>query len=230
MLKSPAFQRLGVFLLGRTLDLALKTMRWTIEGEANLAPFVADNPVVAAFWHQRLALMPALWRRVHGANSAREGAVLVSRNRDGRLIGDILAHFHVSVVHGSSAKPGKAAGKGGVAAALQLQAVLARGGAVVITPDGPRGPARVAAPGVAHLAAMSGAPVLPAAAQCWPRITLKSWDRMVLPIPFGRGVLVCLPPIAVPPDAAEAVLPAIAAALDEAAARADALCRRGRRG
>jgi 3-deoxy-D-manno-octulosonic-acid transferase len=224
MFKSLALQRFGVFLLGRTLDATLRTMRWTIEGEAHLIPFVADVPVVAAFWHQRLALMPALWRHVHGANGRREGAVLVSRNRDGRFIGDILAYFHVAVVHGSSAKPGKAAGKGGVAAALQLQAVLARGGAVVITPDGPRGPARVAAPGVAHLASLSGAPVLPAAAACWPRITLNSWDRMMLPIPFGRGVLVCLPPVAVAPDAAEASLPTIAAALDAAAARADALC------
>jgi len=224
MFKSRAFQRCAVFLLGRTLDATLRSMRWTIDGEAHLAPFAADTPVVAAFWHQRLALMPALWRRVHGANRGREGAVLVSRNRDGRLIGDVLALFHVAVVHGSSAKPGKTAGKGGVAAMLQLQAVLARGGAVVMTPDGPRGPARTAAPGVAHLAALSGAPVLPVAAACWPRIRLNSWDRMVLPVPFGRGVLVCLPPIGVAPDGADAALPHIAAALDAASAQADALC------
>jgi lysophospholipid acyltransferase (LPLAT)-like uncharacterized protein len=224
MFKNRALQRCAVFLLGRYLDMTLRTMRWTIDGETHLAQFVTDTPVIAAFWHQRLALMPALWRRVHGVNGGREGVVLVSRNRDGRFIGDILAHFHVSVVHGSSSKPGKATGKGGVAAALQLQAVLARGGAVVMTPDGPRGPARVAAPGVAHLAALTGAPVLPVAAQCRPRLTLNSWDRMVLPLPFGRGVLVCLPPIGVARDGAEAALPHISAALDAAAAHADALC------
>ncbi len=199
-------------------------MRWTIEGEANLAQFVSDVPVVAAFWHQRLALMPALWLRVFRANRGREGAVLVSRHRDGRVIGDILSRFHVSVAYGSSAKPGKTSGKGGAAGVIALQGVLERGGVAVITPDGPRGPARVAAPGVAHLAALTGAPVLPAAAQCRPRVQLKSWDSMVLPVPFGRGVLVCLPPIQVPPGGAEASLPAIAAAMDEAAARADALC------
>ena len=148
----------------------------------------------------------------------------MSRHRDGRFIGNILGRFRVSVVHGSSAKPGKQQGKGGAAGLRQLQAVLARGGAVVMTPDGPRGPARVAAPGVAHLAAVTGAPVLPSAAQCRPRLTLKSWDRMVLPVPFGRGVLVCLPAIYVGRDGAEAALPMIAKALDVAAARADALC------
>jgi lysophospholipid acyltransferase (LPLAT)-like uncharacterized protein len=229
MFKSQVFRNLLASLLGQYLQFAIASIRWRIEGEANLTPFVADIPVVAAFWHERLALMPALWLRVHRANQAREGAVLVSRHRDGRFIGDILSRFHVSVVHGSSARPGKQTGKGGVAGVLQLQALLARGGVAVITPDGPRGPARVAAPGVAHLAASSGAPVLPAAAQCWPRVTLKSWDRMVLPVPLGRGVLVCAPAIFVAPGVTEDAIVTISAALDEAAALADALCRRGKR-
>ena len=224
MLKSQAAQRLAATCLGLYLDLALRSIRWTIEGAAHLEPFTRDVPVVAAFWHQRLPLMPALWTRVRRLNAARAGSVLVSRHRDGRFIGDILGRFGVAVVHGSSAKPGKQQGKGGAAGLRQLQAALALGGAVMITPDGPRGPARVAAPGVAHLAAMTGAPVLPAAAQCRPRLTLRSWDRMVLPVPFGRGALVCLPSIAVERDGADAALPAIAAALDAAAARADALC------
>ena len=224
MLKSQAAHRLAATMLGLYLDFALRSIRWTIEGAAHLEPFTRDVPVVAAFWHQRLPLMPALWTRVRQANGARAGSVLVSRHRDGRFIGDILARFGVSVVHGSSAKPGKQQGKGGAAGLRQLQAALALGGAVVITPDGPRGPPGVAAPGVAYLAAATGAPVLPAAAQCRPRLTLKSWDRMILPVPFGRGVLVCLPAIAVGRDGAEAALPGISAALDAAAARADSLC------
>jgi lysophospholipid acyltransferase (LPLAT)-like uncharacterized protein len=102
---------------------------------------------------------------------------------------------------------------------------LSRGDQVGITPDGPRGPRRVAAPGVAQLAALSGVVVLPCSAQTTRRRVLASWDRMVLPLPFGRGVLVCQKPIAVPRDAAEAALPEIAAALTAAAEHADRLCR-----
>ena len=69
---------------------------------------------------------------------------------------------------------------------------------MVITPDGPRGPPRVAAPGVAQLAAMAGVRVLPCAAQTSRRRVLGTWDRMVLPLPWGRGVIVCAPPIMVP--------------------------------
>ena len=101
---------------------------------------------------------------------------------------------------------------------------LSKGAAVVITPDGPRGPRRKAAPGVAQLAAVAQVPVLPCAAQTTRRRVLRSWDRMVVPLPFGRGVIVCLPQIGVPDDGWEAALPAIAEAMTAAAERADRLC------
>jgi lysophospholipid acyltransferase (LPLAT)-like uncharacterized protein len=49
-----------------------------------------------------------------------------------------------------------------------------------------------------------------------------SWDRMRFPLPFARGVAVMGAPIAVPRDGADTALPAIAAALTEACAQADA--------
>ena len=87
--------------------------------------------------------------------------------------------------------------------------VLEDGDQIVITPDGPRGPAREAAAGVAQLAALTQAPIIPCAAQTSARRVLATWDRMVLPLPFGRGVLVCAAPIAVPRDAWNASLPQI---------------------
>jgi lysophospholipid acyltransferase (LPLAT)-like uncharacterized protein len=53
---------------------------------------------------------------------------------------------------------------------------------------------------------------------------LRSWDRMVVPKPFGRGVVVCGPVIRVSRADWREALPAIEAALNEAADRADALC------
>jgi lysophospholipid acyltransferase (LPLAT)-like uncharacterized protein len=94
----------------------------------------------------------------------------------------------------------------------------------VITPDGPRGPPRVAAPGVAQLAATAAVRVLPCAAQTSRRRVLRTWDEMVLPLPWGRGVIVCGRAIMVPRDRAEAALPVIAQALTVAAEDADRLC------
>lgn len=209
-------------LLGLYLHFALATTRWTLVGGEHAAPFAGGRPAVVALWHERLAVMPPLWRMARRMPGAREGRihVLVSHHRDGRLIGTILRRFGVGVVLGSSSRGGAA----GLKAALKL---LARGDLVCITPDGPRGPRRVAASGVALLAALSGQPVLPCAAQTSRRRVLRSWDRMVLPLPFGRGVLVCGAPITVPRAGWEEALPRIAEAMTAAAERADALTLRG---
>lgn len=222
--RRPEAQAAAARLLGAYLDFALRTTRWTLHGAEHLAPHAAGAPCVVAFWHERLPLMPVLWRlaRQQGARAAVH--VLVSRHRDGRFIGEVVRRFDLRVVHGSTARAG--ASKGGAAGMRALVGVLEAGGHVAITPDGPRGPRRHAAAGVAQIAALSGAPVLPAAAQTSRRRVLRSWDRMVLPLPFGRGAIVCGAPIPVPRDGWEAALPAIAAALTEAAGRADRLCPR----
>ena len=134
-----------------------------------------------------------------------------------RFIGAVVSRFALDVVLGSSSRGGAK----GLRAMLNL---LASGDHIAITPDGPRGPRRVAAPGVAHLAAMSGVPVLPCAAQTTRRRALPTWDRMVAPLPFGRGVVVCLPTIAVNRDSWQDAVPAIGAAMTAAAERADRLC------
>ncbi len=230
LLKSNAAQRIGAAVLGLYLDLALRTTRWTVEGDHHLAPYLAEGAVIVACWHERLPMAPAFWIPARKHHPHRRVAALASRHRDGRFIAAIMARFGVSAVLGSSdsVKPGSvtpgARDRGGAAGLRALLAALRAGQAVVITPDGPRGPCRVAAPGTWLLASRARVPVLPAAAQTRRRITLRSWDRMVLPLPFGRGALVCLPPLSMTRESGSS-LAMLADALTEAADRADALCR-----
>jgi lysophospholipid acyltransferase (LPLAT)-like uncharacterized protein len=225
VLRSQAAQRVGAVAVGVYLRFALRTTRWALEGAEHLAPFAGQGAVIAAFWHECLPLMPALWFRVRADHPAREMKVLISLHRDGRFIADVMRRVGMGIVHGSSAKNGR--NKGGAGALRNLLVVLKQGDAVALTPDGPRGPARVAAGGVAQLAALSGAPVLPCAARLRHHVRLPSWDRIIVPLPFGRGVLVCLPPIAVPRDGAAEATARIAASLTAAADRAEALCTAG---
>lgn len=222
LLRQPALQSLLAAALGRYLALALRTTRWTLHGAEHLAPHIAGRPAIAALWHERLLLLPVLWRQARRGGAEGRVSVLASRHSDGRLVGDLMRRFGVSVVHGSTARNGK--DRGGAAGLRTLLDRLAAGDHVVITPDGPRGPRRQAAAGVAQLAALSGTVVLPCAAQTSRRLVLRTWDRMVLPLPFGRGVIVCGPPIAVAREDAAAALPGIAAAMTEAVELADRLC------
>ena len=217
LLRHPATQAALVWLGGLYLIFALRTTRWVLDGPEHLAQVTAGQTMVAAFWHERLALMPMLWMTLRRSDPAQRGHVLVSQHRDGRFIGAVMRRFGVDAIYGSSRR-------GGATGVLTVLPLLARGEHLIITPDGPRGPRRVAAPGVAQIAGMAGVPVLPCAAQTSRRRVLRSWDRMVVPLPFGRGVLVCLPPIAVAQQGWEAVVPQIEAALTAAADRADRLC------
>ncbi len=218
-LRHPVSQALLAWLLGRYLQFALWTTRWRLEGGEHLGAMMAHPPAVVAFWHERLPLMAPLWLRARRLPDAQPTRVhiLASQHRDGRFLGATMRAFDVDVVFGSSSR-------GGARALRSLLATLGNGDLVVITPDGPRGPARRSAPGVAQLAALSGAPVLPCAAQTSRRWVLPTWDRMVVPKPFGRGVLVCGPLIQVSRTAWQDAVPAIAAALTAAAEQADRLC------
>jgi hypothetical protein len=230
--RHPRTQAAAAAMLGGYLSLVARTTRWTVVGAEHVAAAVGDRTdpagalppgIILAFWHERLAIMPLCWQLAHRTMAPLIGSrahVLVSRHRDGRLIGDVAGRFDLSMVHGSSTR-------GGAAGLIALTRLLAAGDHVVITPDGPRGPRRRAAPGVAHLAALTGRPVLPCGSAVSRGRVLSTWDRMVLPLPFGRGALVVGPPIQVPRDGAAAALPAIEAALGAVCDAADALVRPG---
>ncbi|MBK1661548.1 lysophospholipid acyltransferase family protein [Paracraurococcus ruber] len=223
LIRSGAVQGALARLLGLYLALVYRSTRWTLLGEAHLhaafaGPAGAPRPVIGAFWHERLPMMPALWleaRRRVPAAARRPAHVLVSRHRDGRFIGAVVRRFRLETVHASTSR-------GGATGMRVLLRMLAAGDTVVITPDGPRGPRRVAAPGVAQLAAVAGLPVVPCAARTSRVRVLSSWDRMVLPLPFARGVLVVAPPVLVDRADPPAALPAIEAALTAACDAADA--------
>ncbi|MCX7380337.1 MAG: DUF374 domain-containing protein [Alphaproteobacteria bacterium] len=196
--RRPAVQALLAWAIAAWLSFALRTTRWTIEGDDEVRAVAASGRAVAAFWHETLPLMPALFRHARRAHPTLRATALASRHHDGRLLGEIMRALGTEVVHGSSRRDGRD-----------------RGGAA----------RRRAAGGVAQLAGISGAPVLPCGAMMRHCVRLGTWDRMMLPLPFGRGAIVCGAPIDVPREGWAAALPGIEAAITAATARAEALCR-----
>jgi X-X-X-Leu-X-X-Gly heptad repeat protein len=93
-------------------------------------------------------------------------------------------------VRGSSANKDKAQKAKGGSQALRDGLKQLKVGALAITPDGPRGPVNIMAEGLPLMAKLSGAPVLFIGLSCNPAIRLNSWDRAVLPLPFGKGAIV----------------------------------------
>ena len=160
----------------RLLQLWGRTLRYEIDDRAGIVGRPVTENYIGALWHNRLLVFPLILRRFF---PQRHGAALISASRDGDLLADAVQRFGYDVVRGSSSRLG-------ASAILQLTQVLAAGGDVVITPDGPRGPAYELGPGIIFLAQKSGAAVLPMNleySRCW---RLGSWDRFIVPRPFAK--------------------------------------------
>lgn len=152
-----------------------RTLRFQLDDRAGIAGKPVTQNYIGALWHNRLLVFPLVLRRFF---PNRNGAALISASRDGDLLTDAIERFGFDVVRGSSSRLG-------ASALLQLSDTLAAGRDVVITPDGPRGPAYELGPGIIFLAQKTGAPVLPMNLEysnCW---RFKSWDRFILPRPFS---------------------------------------------
>jgi lysophospholipid acyltransferase (LPLAT)-like uncharacterized protein len=178
--------RLLCWLVQFYLRLVYATGRWQMIGtEIAVARCAAKRPFIVAFWHGRLLLLPPAWRRMAPMH------MLISSHPDGRLIAGAVRYFGIESIAGSSSL-------GGLEAVHTMVASLKAGNCVGITPDGPGGPAMRASPGIIAIAKLAGAPILPVAYSTARRRILSSWDRMLLPLPFSRGVFICGDLIEVP--------------------------------
>jgi lysophospholipid acyltransferase (LPLAT)-like uncharacterized protein len=190
------------------IHLLAATLRFRWERDpASLAE--AGRPYIFCTWHNRLPLAPLMYaqylRRVGGRS--RMGA-MVSASRDGAMMARVLQLFGIEPVRGSSSRRGREA--------LQEAAVLVRQGFdLAFACDGPRGPAHVVKPGVVVLAQMTGRPIVPASYVLSRKVTLRSWDRFEIPLPFSRCLIRVGHPVPVPRSHRDEEREQVRAALQE---------------
>ena len=176
------------------LGASLRSTRWQVSGSQDSRDLLLqpDQGLVVAFWHRSLTLAPALWFWATAHEPRLRLRVLISRNADGLLIADAVRPWGIIGIHGSSSRKGK--DKGGAAVMRTALRELKDGAFVAITPDGPRGPAEDVQPGAVALSRLAKCAVIPMGLAC-NGIHLPSWDRMLFPLPFGRGSLVAGAPL-----------------------------------
>jgi lysophospholipid acyltransferase (LPLAT)-like uncharacterized protein len=163
--------------LGRTIRFA----EVNAEGWGPKAP--RPENAIYAFWHSSL-LMASYFYRHRGIVG------LISRSRDGELLTRVLEPLGYILVRGSTSRGSTQAFRG-------LVRHLREGRDVALTPDGPRGPREEAQVGTIELARMSGKKIIPFVFDCTRKRRLNSWDRLIVPMPFSRGVFVFGDPISI---------------------------------
>ncbi|MDG1957279.1 MAG: lysophospholipid acyltransferase family protein [Candidatus Binatia bacterium] len=212
-------ERAFVWMGGLLIFLVLQFLRWTtrssFEGEEELfSRFASEEPVILAFWHGRLAMMPFAYR-------GRGACIMNSRHRDGALVSRAIERLGIEVVHGSSTR-------GWVGGLKGLLAAHERGLDIVVVPDGPKGPRCKAKPGILQLARATGAPIYPVGYSATSFGFLsRSWDRLLLPKPLSHVHYVAGDCVRVPAAASAAEMEEarrlLEARLVGVAARADEL-------
>ena len=154
--------------------IRLLAMTWRmrpVNDDGLRAARASGQRVIFTLWHGEL--LPLLWHH------RKEGvAVVISEHRDGEIIAQIAERLGYTTVRGSSSR-------GGGRALIGLMRAIEAGRDGAVTPDGPRGPAHVFAPGAAIASQRTGAPLLPIRASASRAWRLKSWDRFLVPKPFA---------------------------------------------
>lgn len=186
-LRNPLIQSVLAWLLAQWMRFCFATIRWTHHNSRVAEKVWADGGGVAcAFWHSRIALAPVCWP----LGRAQPAKALVSLSPDGQFLASALGRLGFPAIRGSSSNKDKADRAKGGSQALRDGLRQLKAGGLAITPDGPRGPAREMGEGLPLLAKLSKAPVLFIGVSCKPAVRLNSWDRALVPLPFGRGAIV----------------------------------------
>ena len=132
-------------LVAWTIRLVGRTLKYedVIAVQARRGDLI-PGPTIFVFWHRSLLVCAHRFRDLGIA-------ILISRSFDGELIARTVELLGFKAIRGSSTR-------GGSTALRQMAEAYGEGRRCAITADGPKGPAMIAKPGAAQLAALVGAP------------------------------------------------------------------------
>lgn len=185
LFNNPLLASLAGAVLNLYGELVLRTSRIRVESHPEVDRLVRERhvAVIYALWHRHVFFVPLLRRY-----ERRPVAALLSLHRDAQIVGVAARLRGITLVSGSSTR-------GGARAYRQLLAWLASPASACITPDGPKGPAGTIKPGVIRLAEQSNCMVVPVAFMASRMRRLRSWDRTIVPLPFGCHRLILGAPL-----------------------------------
>jgi len=145
---------------------------------------------VLVFFHGRQFLLT-------GVMVGRRVGIMSSLSRDGELQARVMTGLGFKVVRGS-------ASRSGARGLIGMKKLLSEGYHATFAVDGPKGPIHEVKPGAVYLAKKTGFPVVGMAASARPaHIFPRSWDKYLLPWPFGKGAVILGEPIYLDDDTSE---------------------------
>ena len=168
------------------------TTKWDLRGVQSFYDNLEKyGSVIFIAWHGRAPMIPPFWDR------RKKLKALVSPHRDGQLIAAMLRGFGIDTIDGSSNENAKGA-------AVAIMKELKNGTTIAIIPDGPRGPSMTMSLSPVYYAQKASIPVIGVTYSIKnSAIVEKSWDKMLIPRPFSKGICAVTEPFLIPTDASK---------------------------
>lgn len=156
-------------------SLLIRFLYFTNKKEFHAPKEITQEPLIFACWHGELLMLPYLYKHYRKKPHAK---VLISPHFDGELISRTIKYFGLGTLAGSSDKN---------PARVLIQAIktIKEGYDIGITPDGPKGPRHEVADGIIVMAQKTKAKIILVEIKPTKFWQLNSWDRFVIPKPFG---------------------------------------------
>lgn len=159
------------------LKFFYNTNKWEFEGKDYIQKEIdGGSSVIIASWHSTLLTV------FMGLANHKYFGLAGNRHPEAEIISRIGIKLGWQIIRGSSTDGGREAYE-------EMIATLKKPGSVfAITPDGPKGPAKIPKAGAIKAAQKTGAVIIPAAGQSTKRWSFKNWDVFYLSKPFGKIV------------------------------------------
>ena len=199
--KSPRLIGISSALLSTYMRFVNATCRMSYEPAAPEEMIKRGAPFIIATWHGQNYMMPFARPKDFPVD------ILTSRFVDGEVVARTIGRFGCGIIRGSgSIDPAAVPAKGGVSAFIAMRRRLEAGVSIALTADFDARGERRASLGVIMLAKVTGRPIVPAAFTTSRRVQLRTWDKAIVPLPFGRSACVFGEFIQVPADASDELL------------------------
>ena len=168
--------RLVAGLFGRILALYVRLVAAT----SRVSGPVTDEQVVLALWHEyNLVAAVVAWKR----RRAHRHTSFSTQTFRGEVMTAMLRALNADSVP----LPAPDERSESTRLSRELARIGREGASVVVSPDGPTGPYRRAKPGALIVAREAALAIQPWSVSVRPPFRLTGrWDRMLIPLPFGR--------------------------------------------
>lgn len=176
--KSKTIARVLATLAGSYLAICQKTSRWQTEGLEDLRAALHDGPILLVMWHERSIMGALHWPVADGPLSS-----LYDASPIGRVSGALQRRVGLQPMEMSRKSSNRAASR-------TVLKRMREGVSIGMTGDGPLGPPLQVKDAPLEWARATGVPVFCYAFATTRGRRLNSWDRMLVPYPFGRGAVV----------------------------------------